>query len=123
MQLQLVRADALSRLPWLLHGFSTRGGGASESYGGAALNLGYTKHDTHAAVDQNRVTLLKALGAVNSHGETWPLVRLRQVHSDTVHRIAGWEGIVCAATALYTAWALVIDELWERPVLPLGPVG
>jgi len=89
VQLQLVRADALSRLPWLLHGFSTRGGGASESYGGAALNLGYTKHDTHAAVDQNRVTLLKALGAVNSHGETWPLVRLRQVHSDTVHRIAG----------------------------------
>jgi succinate-acetate transporter protein len=43
-------------------------------------------------------------------------------YSSTVHRIAGWEGIVCAAAAIYTAWALVVNELWEKPVLPLGAV-
>lgn len=41
-------------------------------------------------------------------------------YDSTVHTIAGYEGIVCAAAALYTAWALVVDELWGRPVLPLG---
>jgi succinate-acetate transporter protein len=41
-------------------------------------------------------------------------------YSSTVHRIAGWEGIVCAAAAVYTAWALVVNEVWGRSVLPLG---
>jgi YfiH family protein len=80
--LSVLRADSLSALPWLLHGFSTRTGGASDSYGGHALNLGYTRHDTHAAVDQNRTLLRNALGA-----ENWPLLRLRQIHSDIIHRI------------------------------------
>ena len=86
-KLRLLRADALSRVGWLIHGFSTRGGGASDAYGGQALNLGYTKHDTHAAVDQNRALLLRSLGAVNSEGKPWPLVRLRQIHSDIIHRV------------------------------------
>jgi len=41
-------------------------------------------------------------------------------YSTTVHRIAGWEGLVCAATAIYAGWALLVNELWERPALPLG---
>ncbi len=41
-------------------------------------------------------------------------------YSTTVHEIAGWEGIVCAATAVYAAWALVLNELWGRVLLPLG---
>ncbi|MFZ3210394.1 MAG: peptidoglycan editing factor PgeF, partial [Terriglobales bacterium] len=83
----LVRADALSRIRWLRHGFSTRAGGVSEAYGGHALNLGYTKHDTHASVDENRARLLRALGAVDAEGKPWPLVRLRQIHSDIIHRV------------------------------------
>jgi YfiH family protein len=86
-KLRLLRADAFSRMGWLIHGFSTRRGGTSDAYGGHALNLGYTKHDTHAAVDQNRVLLLRALGAVNAEGQPWPLVRLRQIHSDLIHRV------------------------------------
>lgn len=43
-------------------------------------------------------------------------------YNPDVHRIAGYEGIVCALTAVYTAWALVINEVWGRPVLPLWPV-
>jgi len=86
-ELRLLRADAFSRIGWLIHGFSTRRGGASDAYGGHALNLGYTKHDIHAAVDANRALLLRALGAVNAEGKPWPLVRLRQVHSDLIHRV------------------------------------
>jgi hypothetical protein len=77
----------LSRIPWLIHGFSTRTGGSSEAYGGQTLNLGYTKHDTHAAVDANHALLLRSLGAVDAHGNLWPLVRLRQIHSDIIHRV------------------------------------
>jgi YfiH family protein len=83
----LIRADALSRMHWLIHGFSTRSGGVSAAYGGQALNLGYTKHDTHAAVDQNRDLLLRSLGALDGEDRVWPLVRLRQVHSDIIHRV------------------------------------
>lgn len=84
---RLIGAAGLSRIRWLLHGFSARAGGVSEAYGGQTLNLGYTKHDTHAAVDANRALLLRSLGAVDSEDETWPLVRLRQVHSDIIHRV------------------------------------
>jgi len=86
-KLRVVRSGALSHVPGLIHGFSTRSGGVSEAYGGHALNLGYTKHDTHAAVDENRVLLLRALGAVDADGKPWPLVRLRQIHSDIIHRV------------------------------------
>jgi YfiH family protein len=83
----LLRAHEFARLRWLIHGFSTRTGGVSEAYGGHALNLGYTKHDTHAAVDENRALLLRALGTVDAGGKAWPLVRLRQMHSDIIHRV------------------------------------
>jgi len=84
---RLVRCDAWVQLSWLIHGFSTRAGGVSEAYGGKALNLGYTKHDTHAAVDENRALLLRSLGPAGIEGKAWPLVRLRQVHTDIIHRI------------------------------------
>ena len=86
-KLRLLRADAFSRLRWLIHGFSSRGGGVSDAYGGHALNLGYTKHDTHAAVDENRALLLRSLEAIDGAGRPWPLVRIRQIHSDIIHRV------------------------------------
>ena len=86
-KLRVIRSVVLRHIPWLIHGFSTRCGGVSAAYGGQALNLGYTKHDTHAAVDENRTLLLRSLGAVNANGDTWPLVRLRQIHSDIIHRV------------------------------------
>jgi len=42
--------------------------------------------------------------------------------SKTIATIAGYEGIVCAFTAIYAAWAQVINEVWGKTVLPLGPV-
>ena len=86
-KLLLLRLEAFVQLPWLIHGFSTRSGGISKAYGGDALNLGYTKHDSRAAVDANRGRLLQSIGAAGRDGTLWPLVRLRQIHSDIIHRV------------------------------------
>ncbi len=44
------------------------------------------------------------------------------VYSPAVHRIAGFEGILCALSALYASFAIVINTTWKREVLPLGEV-
>lgn len=44
------------------------------------------------------------------------------VYSPTVHAIAGYEGIFCALSALYTCFAIVINTTWKRVVLPLFEV-
>jgi uncharacterized protein len=36
-------------------------------------------------------------------------------------RLAGFEGIVCGLSAIYTGLAQVLNEVYGRPLLPLGP--
>jgi YfiH family protein len=93
--LSILCAEPLAKLPWLLHGFSTRQGGISKVYGGNALNLGFTAHDTKAAVAGNRRNFISALTATSERKKSRPsspqpyaLVTLRQIHSDLIHRIA-----------------------------------
>jgi YfiH family protein len=83
-KLQLLRSEKLGKLAWLVHGFSTRLGGVSRGYGGNALNLGFTPQDSRAAVERNRELFLKELGAADGR-QSWPLVSLRQIHSDLIH--------------------------------------
>jgi len=85
-RLRALDAETLARAPWLIHGFSTRLGGCSRSYGGHALNLGFTKHDSRSAVERNRAAFLRKIGAARGN-KPWPLVTLRQVHSDLTHCI------------------------------------
>ncbi len=85
-KLQLLRSEKLGELPWLVHAFSTRRGGVSRPYGGNTLNLGFTKQDSRAAVERNREIFLKELGVANGRSN-WPLVSLRQIHSDLIHRV------------------------------------
>jgi len=40
----------------------------------------------------------------------------------SVTRFAGWEGILCGASAIYTGLAQVLNDVHKRVVLPLGPV-
>ena len=82
-KLQLLHSEKLAKLPWLIHAFSTRHGGVSRPYGGNALNLGFTKQDTRAAVERNRALFLKKLGITNAR----TLITLRQIHSDLIHRV------------------------------------
>jgi YfiH family protein len=83
-KLQILQSPNLKKLPWLVHGFSTRHGGWSKCYGGGSLNLGYTKEDSREPVEKNRRRLLLALGAADGK-KPWPLVALKQVHSDVIH--------------------------------------
>jgi hypothetical protein len=85
--LQLLHSEKLAQLPWLVHAFSTRRGGVSRAYGGNALNLGFTKHDSRAAVERNRALFLNKLLVLKGR-KTCPLITLRQIHSDLVHRVA-----------------------------------
>jgi YfiH family protein len=85
-KVQILRSGNLQRLPWLVHGFSTRAGGVSRFYGGKALNLGFTAQDARAAVERNRQIFLDNLGAARGRN-SWPLISLRQIHSDLIFRV------------------------------------
>lgn len=41
-------------------------------------------------------------------------------HSETIKHLAGYEGIICGASAIYTAIAQVLNETYGKTVLPLG---
>jgi YfiH family protein len=89
--LQVLEAPPLARLKWLVHGFSTRPGGASElttMRGGQdtcekVLNLGFTEWDKSERVRDNRENFFQAIGAGKMR-----VVALRQIHSDVVHAVA-----------------------------------
>src|ERR1700722_8508761 len=86
--LKILGAPALAKLPWLLHGFSTRVGGESklatstvrQKSQSKILSLGFTDWDTRAHVTENRKQFFGAIGASKMR-----VVALRQIHSDIVH--------------------------------------
>ena len=43
---QILQVPAFSRIPWLVHGFSTKPGGVSDQDAQKVLNLGFTDWDT-----------------------------------------------------------------------------
>ena len=78
--IQILELAPFKKFPWLLHGFSTRPGGASVlASGGHVLNLGFTDWDTREAVLKNRHTFQSAIGVTGS-----TLVPLKQFHSSVV---------------------------------------
>jgi YfiH family protein len=87
---QILEAPALARPNWLVHGFSTRPGGASElkttrdgrEVCEKVLNLGFTDWDKSERVRDNREKFFKSIGASKMR-----VVALRQIHSDIVHVI------------------------------------
>ena len=86
-RIQIIQAAGLAKLPWLVHGFSSRTGGTSRVYGGSALNLGFTAKDSKLTVERNRAAFLRKLGAADK-SKLWPLVTLRQIHSDLIQYVS-----------------------------------
>lgn len=43
--------------------------------------------------------------------------------SAVITRIAGFEGLFCGAAAIYTGLAQVLNEVYRRPLCPLGTIG
>ncbi|HEY4676599.1 MAG TPA: polyphenol oxidase family protein, partial [Candidatus Angelobacter sp.] len=84
VQPRLLQSADLKSIPWLVHGFTTRPGGVTTSYGGRTLNVGFTKDDLRASVERNRRAALLAAGAATK-STPWPLITLRQIHSDLIH--------------------------------------
>jgi hypothetical protein len=90
--LQILQSPNLSRLNWLVHGFSTRPGGASELQSAPngskasekVLNPGFTDWDSREHVLANREKFFRSIGAAQMRAVT-----LRQIHSD----------IACGVTA------------------------
>lgn len=80
--IEILEVPAFLKLPWLIHGFSTRPGGVSSVQGSAVLNLGFQEWDSQENVRENRQRLETALGA-----KRLTLVPLVQFHSDVVHRL------------------------------------
>jgi YfiH family protein len=86
---RILQVNALNKLPWLVHGFSTRSGGVSPLVNRSedahqkveqVLNLGFAEWDSNENVLENRRRFLSALGAGD-----FALVSLKQFHSDVVH--------------------------------------
>jgi YfiH family protein len=101
--IEILRAQSLTLLSWLVHGFSTRQGGISTCYGGSTLNLGLTQHDTKENVERNRALFLEKLGATNEDDRVWPLVPMKQVHSSIVRCVNMVPGEPLAGDGLTTA--------------------
>lgn len=101
-KIQILRSKSLERIPWLVHGFSTRAGGLSSLYGGNTLNLGFTKDDQRKVVVQNRAKLLKEIDA-RSKGKPWPLLTLCQIHSAAIHHARSVEVNPLTGDGLITA--------------------
>ncbi len=78
--IRILEVPALARLPWLIHGFSTRPGGVSLLNGEKVLNVGFTDWDTKENVLENRRRFQSALGA-----SALKLISLKQIHSDVIH--------------------------------------
>jgi polyphenol oxidase len=88
--LQILEASPLAKLDWLVHGFSTRPGGASELEAlrdgresvENVLNLGFSDWDERERVLANRKKFFHTIGA-----DKMRVVTMRQIHSDVVHRV------------------------------------
>jgi YfiH family protein len=95
--LQVLQLLPFTKFPWLVHGFSTRAGGASTFDSEKVLNLSFTEWDAKENVLANRRALQKALGA-----QEFTLSTLRQIHSDVVHAFSAAPGAPCKGDASTT---------------------
>jgi hypothetical protein len=100
----ILRTDPLKKLPWLVHAFTTR----------AAGNLGFTKDSPRRTVERNRATLIKNLAK-----KSWPLITLRQIHSDLIHCVTGVPEHQLAGDGLITRTPGLLLAIQTADCLPV----
>lgn len=116
-KVSILRSKSLQKLPWLVHGFSTRTGGTSTPFGGGALNLGFGKHDTDSAVQRNRAAFQHNLAVLDK--TLWPLITLSQVHSDLIHMVASPPPETLTGDGLITATPHLLIAIQTADCLPV----
>ncbi len=94
---RVLELDAFKKLPWLIHGFSTRPGGVSDLDGQKVLNLSFTDWDTRENVLENRKRFQTALAA-----QKFPLIALKQIHSAVIWPFATSPNEPCKGDASLT---------------------
>jgi hypothetical protein len=77
--IEIIRPDW--QWSWLAHGFSTRIGGVSTTFGRNDLNLGGSQ-DSREVIAKNRAVFLRALG-LTTKGQR--LTTIKQIHSSAIH--------------------------------------
>ena len=124
-KLTILQARQLRPYRWLIHGFSTRIGGFSREYRQGDLNLGFTKDDSRIAVERNRAVFLKKLGAVRRHAgkrgtvSCWPVITLRQVHSDLIRCVDSLPEEHLTGDGLITATPELLLAIQTADCLPV----
>jgi hypothetical protein len=103
--LQILELAPFGKLPWLVHGFSTRPGGVSALDGEKVLNLSFTDWDQKANVVENRRRFQLAIGATDC-----TLTAMKQIHSDVVRLFRAQSAEPCKGDA----------SIANRPGLLLG---
>jgi len=96
MAATLLRSALLAGVPGIVHGFSTRQGGASTG-AFASCNLSLRVGDERLAVNANRAAALSALGRSDA-----TLVLLKQVHGDGIVEVTQRAGRTIEADGLWT---------------------
>ncbi len=112
--LRILQASALAKIPWLVHGFSTRPGGVSELQGEKVLNLGFSEWDRKENVLENRRRFQSALGA-----DDLTLVTLRQIHSDVVQLFEAPPAEPCRGDASATNRASLLLAVQTADCVPI----
>jgi polyphenol oxidase len=112
--LKLLQIPAFSKLPWLIHAFSTTPGGISPLENEKVLNLGFTDWDTRENVQENRRRLQKAAGA-----QDLPLVTLKQFHSDVIHVFDSPSAEPCRGDASITIRPGLLLAIQTADCLPI----
>jgi len=108
---------ALVMLPKLVPSIAAPSGGAVVAFLSiwglftAVMFVGTLRLNRALQVVFGTLTVLFFLLAAGDHLE-----------SAGLKRFAGYEGIVCGLSAMYTGLALVLNEVFGRTVLPIGPV-
>ncbi|HEY1471142.1 MAG TPA: peptidoglycan editing factor PgeF [Candidatus Acidoferrum sp.] len=78
--MRILQLAPFAKIPWLVHGFSTRPGGTSVLDEKRVLNLGFMEWDSSEPVTENRRLFQASLAAKDC-----ALLPLKQIHSDVVH--------------------------------------
>jgi polyphenol oxidase len=115
----VLQVSAFAKISWLVHGFSTRSGGASDNNGEKVLNLGAVEWDTREHVEENKRRFQAALGASDL-----TLVSLHQIHSGVVRSFDSAPAKQCKGDASATNRAgllLGVRTADCAPVLVIDP--
>ena len=112
--LQILELAPFRKLPWLVHGFSTRPGGVSSLESEQVLNLGFMEWDTRAHVLGNRRLFQSALDAGDLD-----LIPLKQIHSDVIRILSQPAAGACKGDASATGCPGLLLAIQTADCVPI----